>query len=559
MGFVLKLIVFGFAAVAAIYRPSNALAEVRPNGLISEGMVLQRNRPIKLWGTAEPGESVTVRFRGHEAATTADDAGRWSVTLAEQSAGGPFTLTIEGQNRVRFENVLVGDVWVCSGQSNMWWPVASRPGSKELMGTENPSIRLFTVPARQSNELKSDLESRWQECSPETLVGFSAVAYYFGRQIQQTQQVAIGLIHASYGGSGIEAWIGASALAHDPELAPLRERSKQAAEQQQAQRRRLQAEVDRYLAAVEKAKRDGVKPPDPPRGMADASSSHSQLYNGMIAPLLPYGIRGVLWYQGESNVGRAADYRCLLSALIRSWRYEWRQGEFPFLLVQLAPHRKIIEQPQDSAWARLREAQWQTSLATANTGMAVITDWGHETDIHVKQKQPVGERLALLARALVYEEPVTYSGPMFAAVQREGQHLTIRFDHIGSGLFAKRMVLEDVTKDGRSGLAGGALHVAKDDRHAGPVALQGFAIAGEDRRFVPALAEIRDEMVVVHSPRVSNPIAVRYGWADYPIGNLFNLEGLPAGPFRSDDWPQAVEPPDRSQEQPQPARRAAAR
>ncbi len=353
--FVMERVVFGLVVVAAICRPTNSFAEVRPNALISDGMVLQRNRPIKIWGTAEPDESVTVRFRGHEAATTADGAGRWSVTLAKQSAGGPFTLTIEGQNSVQLENVLVGDVWVCSGQSNMWWPVASRPGSKELIGTENPAIRLFTVPACRSNELQSDLENHWQECRPETLAGFSAVAYYFGRRIQQTQHVAIGLIHASYGGSGIEAWIGASALANDPELGPLRERSAKAAEQRQAQRRRLQDEIDRYEAAVEKAKRDGAKPPDPPRGMADAGSSHSQLYNGMIAPLLPYGILGVLWYQGESNVGRAAEYRCLLSALIRSWRYEWRRGDFPFLLVQLAPHHKIIDQPQDSEWARLRE------------------------------------------------------------------------------------------------------------------------------------------------------------------------------------------------------------
>jgi sialate O-acetylesterase len=308
------------------------------------------------------------------------------------------------------------------------------------------------------------------------------------------------------------------------------------------QRARLQDEIDRYTAAVAKAKQDGIKPPDPPRGMASPACSHSQLYNGMIAPLLPYGIRGVLWYQGEANVGGAADYRSLLSTLIRSWRGEWQQGDFPFLLVQLAPYHKIVEQPQDSDWARLREAQWQTSTAIPNTSMAVITDWGHETDIHVKQKRPVGERLALVARALVYHEPVTYSGPMFAGIERQGQRLIVRFKQAGSGLIARRMALEEIAKDARSGLVGGALHVVADDGNTTPVALEGFTIAGEDRRFVAATAEIRGETVVVHSPQVAEPIAVRYGWADYPTGNLFNVEGLPAGPFRTDDWPSTVEP-----------------
>ena len=207
------LLAVAFLVAAAIGGPAVARGEVRPHGLISEGMVLQRDRPMNLWGTADPGEVVTVQFRGQDATTTADDAGRWSVSLAKRPAGGPFSLTIAGQNTLRFENVLVGDVWVCSGQSNMWWPVASRPGSKELIGTENRSIRLFTVPARKSSEPQSDLESRWLPCNPDNLVGFSAVAYYFGRQIQQTQQVPVGLIHASRARMGASSGSSASAAA----------------------------------------------------------------------------------------------------------------------------------------------------------------------------------------------------------------------------------------------------------------------------------------------------------------------------------------------------------
>jgi sialate O-acetylesterase len=540
-----RLLVVGCLVIGAASGPTDAQGDVRPNALITEGMVLQRDCPLNIWGTADPGESVAVRFRDQEATATADANGRWSVSLDKQSAGGPFSLTIAGQNTITLNNVLVGDVWVCSGQSNMWWPVASRPGSKELIGTENSSLRLFTVPASKVSQPQGDLESHWQECGPNTLVGFSAVAYYFGRQIQQTQQVPIGLIHASYGGSGIEAWISAGALADDPELVAVRERNALMAERQRQQRARVQGEVDRYRATVAQAEKDGVKPPDPPRGMTAAPSSHAQLYNGMIAPLLPYRIRGVLWYQGEANVNRPGDYRSLLSTLIRSWRREWRQGDLPFLMVQLAPYHKIVDQTQDSDWARLREAQWRTSKAISNTGMAVITDWGHETDIHVKQKQPVGERLALLARALVYHEAVAYSGPTFTGVERDGPRLILRFEHIGSGLVAKRMVLENIAKDGRNGLTGGALHVVADNSTA-PVALQGFTIAGDDRRFFSATAEIHTDTVVVESPQVTDPVAVRYGWADYPAGNLFNAEDLPATPFRTDDWPapagSAVQP-----------------
>ncbi len=517
-------------------------AEVRPHGLISDGMVLQRGRPAAIFGTAVPQERVTVRFRGKEQSTTTGDDGRWRLEIDPQEAGGPFELTIVGTNTVSLTNVLVGDVWVCSGQSNMGWPLAARPGSQELANTANPSIRSFTVPQRLADSPTDDVEGAWQVCGPATLVGFSAVAYYFGRDIQATQQVPIGLIHASYGGSGVGQWLSERAFADDPGLAEFRARQTDESEKTKQQRERLKPEIERYEAAVARAKADGTAPPQPPRGYDAGRPVFSRLYNGMIAPLHGFAIRGVLWYQGEANVNRPGDYRALFTALIRSWRSAWRQDDLPFLFVQIAPFQKIVERPQESNWAALREAQLQVSRTVPHTGMAVITDWGHETDIHVKQKEPVGRRLALLARALVYGEHLVYSGPLFATMQIDGAQARLTFEHIGGGLTAKRLVLENIAEDPRTG-TGGALHVAADDNSTTPVALQGFTIAGDDRVFVPAEAKIVDNAVIVSSPQVAKPAAVRYGWADYPTGNLFNREGLPASPFRTDDWPLTTSPP----------------
>jgi sialate O-acetylesterase len=531
------LIVLAVALTDVLWMSLPTRGDVRPHSLISDGMVLQRDRAINVWGMADRGEMVTVRFRGRESSATTGDDGQWRVQLETQQAGGPFPLTIAGKNTIAL-SVWVGDVWVCSGQSNMWWPVATRPRSRELIGTENPSMRLFTVPERKSDVPQRDVEGQWLECGPESLVGFSAVAYYFGREIQTTQKVPVGLVHSSFGGSGIEAWISTDAFAQAPELADVRERNVEAARRAAQSRIRLQPVIDRYEAAVVRAKRDGTPPPEPPRGMIARPSSHGHLHNGMIAPLQLLGIRGVLWYQGEANTHRADDYQSLLTTLIHSWRREWGQDEFPFLVVQLAPFQKIVTQPQDSDWARLREAQLRTSLAVPKTGLAVITDWGHETDIHVKQKRPVGERVSLVARSLVYGERLVHSGPQLTGMKIDGRRAILSFDHVGSGLSPRRLVLENVVKDSRSGLTGGALHVAHDENSTVNVPLQGFTVAGDDRRFVTAQAEIHGDTVIVQSPMVSSPVAVRYGWADYPTGNLFNVEGLPASPFRTDDWPK---------------------
>jgi sialate O-acetylesterase len=461
------------------------LADVRPHALICEGMVLQQQRDVPLWGTAAPGERVKVEFRRQQAETLADQSGRWSVTVPSGAAGGPFPLTISGRNTLAFHRVLVGEVWLCSGQSNMGWPFAPRPGSKILAGTENDLLRLFTVPQRLADAPQTDLaEGEWLDCGPDTVGKFSAVAYHFGKDLQQALDVPLGLIHASYGGSSAWSWLNPAAP--------------------------LEAELD-----------------------TDVKRMPSVLHNGMIAPLVPYGIRGAVWYQGEADTRAASQYQELFTSLIKGWRSEWKQGDFPFLFVQLAPYDKIVSQPQESDWAELREAQRIVSLTVPQSAMAVITDCGHETDIHPQPKRPVGERLALSARALVYGHQVVSSGPSLAGMKLAEDTAILEFAHCGGGLEARQLELEDIKTNARSGQTGGALHAKKRDPADGAAALQGFAVAGEDGRFFNATAEIRGNLVLVKSTEVRRPVAVRYGWADYPTGNLFNHEGLPASPFQT--------------------------
>lgn len=465
-------------------------ADVKPSTLFADGMVLQRDRDVSIWGTAEAGEKVTVQFRGHEASAVAEN-GKWSLKIPSGAAGGPFPMTIAGKNTIALREVRVGEVWLCSGQSNMWFPVAQRPGSKELIGTENPDIRLFTVPANKSDTPQSEIpETHWQECGPTTVGNFSAVAYYFGRDLQADLHVPIGLIHSSYSGSGVAYWLTPDAPEKNPGLESIRH--------------------------------GNVKP---------------VLHNAMIAPLVPFGIRGVIWYQGEADTGQPALYRSTFPALIRSWRSEFGQGDFPFLFVQIAPYKKIVAEPQESAWAELRDAQRFTSLTVPNTAMVVITDWGHEMDIHVKPKKPVGQRMAITARAVVYHENIPWCGPSYTAMKTDADRIILSFDHVEGGLQTRAMILENVMKDPRSGESGGALHVDANDPGGTSLPLKGFTVAGADQHFVNAKAEIRGKQVVVWSEQVPHPVAVRYGWADYPTGNLFNKEGFPASPFRTDDFP----------------------
>jgi sialate O-acetylesterase len=333
-------------------------------------------------------------------------------------------------------------------------------------------------------------EAHWQECSPATVGSFSAVAYYFGRDLQKDLKVPIGLIHSSYGGSSAGLWLPPETLARTPGLDYIRARKA------------------------------------PPK-----------LYNGMIAPLVPFGIRGVIWYQGEADTAMAAVYRNSFPALIHGWREMFGQGDFPFLFVQIAPYMKIVSEPQESIWAELRDAQRFASQTVPNSAMVVITDWGNELDIHVKPKLPVGQRLAMAARAVVYGEKIVYTGPSYSGMTVEGDKITLSFDHVGGGLQTRAMVLEDVSKNRQTGESGGALHVKEGDPAGTNLPLKGFTIAGADQHFFNASAEIRGDKVVVWNAEMTHPVAVRYGWADYPTGNLFNKEGFPASPFRTDDFP----------------------
>jgi sialate O-acetylesterase len=463
--------VLGFALTAlACLQAQAARADVKPNGLIADGMVLQRDMKVPLWGTADEGEKVTVKFQDQEVSAAAKD-GKWEVQLDKLKAGGPFEMTIAGKNTLQLKNVLVGEVWIASGQSNMEMSVAGAANAKAAIEqSANPMIHLFTVPKKPAAEPQTDVQGKWEECGPDTVRGFSAVAYFFGKDLQKALGVPVGLIHTSWGGTVAEAWTSHGMLEAHPELKGLAKKYDQAA-------------------------------------AAKNPNGSSVLFNGMIAPLVPYAIRGAIWYQGESNAGRAYQYRTLFPAMIRDWRHHWHEGPFPFLFVQLAPFQKIEKQPQESAWAELREAQLLTAMHIPETAMAVITDLGDEKDIHPNRKAPVGGRLALAALALAHHRKIEYSGPVYDGMKVEGDKVELSFKHVGSGLEAK----------------GGRL--------------EGFTIAGKDRKFVNAEAEARGDKVIVWSPQVREPVAVRYGWANYPVVNLYNKQGLPASPFRTDDFP----------------------
>lgn len=464
----------GIAAAIAglgLALPAPALAEVKPNGLFQDGMVLQRDRDVPVWGTADPGEKVAVSFRDQSVEAQAGPDGKWRATLKPLKAGGgPEALKIGGRE---IKDVLVGDVWLCSGQSNMQWPMSACDNSEAIANAKDDQIRFFTVPRRGTPAPEPDVPGKWEHCAPESAKDFSAVAYYFGRDLRKALDVPIGLIGTNYGGTPAEAWTTKEALDSYPDLG-------------------------HYAAAADTEKLKAIPAERLPHAPAALS-------NAMIRPLVPFAIRGAIWYQGESNAGRAYEYRTLFPAMIRDWRTLWGQGDFPFLFVQLAPFKAIQPAPGDSDWAELREAQLLTTKVVPNSAMAVITDVGDEKDIHPKQKEPVGSRLALAALALSHGKDVAYSGPTYKEATFGGGKAVVSFKHVGKGLVAK----------------------------GGP--LTGFAIAGRDGKFVAAEAKIDGKTVVVSSPQVPEPVAVRFGWADFPVVNFWNEDGLPASPFRTDD------------------------
>ncbi len=473
-------------------RPLSMYA-VQPNALFSDGVVLQRGVKLPIWGSARDGEKITVKFQNQTVSTTAREE-HWMLHLKPLEAGGPFVMTIAGENIVTITNVLVGEVWLCSGQSNMEMPLAATTNASEALATASDSqLRFFTVAHEASDEPKTDVSGSWVESTPGKAKYFSAVGYFFGRDLRRTMKIPIGLIHSSVGGTPAEAWTARTALEEDPDLKQILERQALAVKTFDPAQARAE-----YQTNVAEAKAEGkdVSRVQVAKSPAISFNRPAGLYNAMIAPLQPFAIAGVIWYQGESNNKRANEYRKLFPALIRSWRIAWGESRFPFLFVQIAPQRDMTPE--------IREAQLLTWQQVPRTAMVVITDVGDTNNIHPTRKEPVGARLALAARAVAYGKKIEYSGPVYDSMKIKKDHAIIYFSHATGGLAAR----------------GGKL--------------KGFQIAGPKGQFFDAIAEIEGNKVVVYNPLVAKPAEVRYGWSNVPDVNLVNQQGLPATPFRTD-------------------------
>jgi sialate O-acetylesterase len=621
-------------------------AEVRLPHIFSNNMVLQRNVPIPIWGWAAKGEKIKLVFGEKKFAATANNDGKWLVYMDPMPAGGPYELVISATNQIIFKNILIGEVWICSGQSNMEWPLNNvNNAAKEVMEARNPQIRLFTVPKKISAHPETDIESgNWQECSPETASEFSAVGYFFGKNLYKDLNVPIGLINSSWGGTVLETWTSFEAISTIPDFQDaltalkkidIKKKEAQADSVLKEWKNKLEnddqgklqnwkspeisdsswntmdipqawehaglnmdgvvwfrkeivldsaevtAGITINLGAIDDSDQSflngekigetinqyskkriytispgilkkgknllavrvtdtgggggiwgdpkdlfynsvkgntslaglwkyniGIDPGINPTEGIGPNAFPTLLFNGMISPILPYALQGAIWYQGESNASRAYQYETIFPILINDWRKQWNNSNLSFLFVQLANYMAAKPEPENSSWAELRDAQLKT-LSVNKTGMAVIIDIGEANDIHPRNKQDVGYRLSLAARKVAYNEQVLHSGPTFDSFTIDGNKLILKFNNIGSGLIAK-------------------------DKYG---YLKGFTIAGEDQKFVWAKAIIDGDKVIVWSDDISNPVNVRYAWADNPDdANFYNKEGLPASPFRTDNW-----------------------
>jgi sialate O-acetylesterase len=493
------------ALLLALLTPCPA-ADLTLAGIFTDHTVLQRGVPVPVWGWGDPNEKVTVTFAGQRKAATADAHGKWIVRLDPMQASAEAReLMVESaakDRKSRISDVVVGDVWLCSGQSNMRFQLSRTENAREEIAAANhPAVRFLMVDEQFSLKSMENAKGTWAPVTPATAAECSAVAYYFGRALQEKVGVPIGLMVSSVGGTRIETWMRPETLASVGVSGSLVDRWKAVSPEEfekiGAAYRAFQDQRDRvHPQAVREAKSQGAAaPPAPEPPKMRCHDCPSALHNGMILPLQPFAIRGVIWYQGESNSGQAASYEKLLPAMISDWRQVWG-AKLPFLFVQLAPHR--------NTHPAFREAQHRISQKTPHTAMVVTTDVGDANDIHPTRKRPVGERLALAARALSYQESVEYSGPVFAGMKVENDRAVISFTHAGSGL---------VASDGE---------------------LRGFTLAGADAKFVPARAVIEGSTVTVTADTIRKPVAVRYAWAMVPDANLFNREGLPAVPFRTD-------------------------
>jgi sialate O-acetylesterase len=496
------------AAILATMFASFAAADVTPAALFGDHMVLQQDASVPVWGTAAAGEAVTVTFGDQKQTATADAGGKWMVHLTKLTSGGPAEMTIAGKNSITIKDILVGEVWVGSGQSNMQFPVSASKGAyaglineaQEIAAANYPKIRMFTVRDSKSATPLTTLRGTWEVCSPETVPGFSAVGYLFARDLQKEINLPVGIVTTAVGASTAESWISREALVADPLLKPMVDN------------------FDAILAATKANPQATMTPtlrppwpmnkalPNPNGRLANpVNDQHEPTvdFNGMVNPVIPYAMRGVIWYQGESvcwGDAGVSEYGRVQATLIKDWRTRWGEGDFPFYIVQLPGQQNVSNNP------RLREQQG-TVLQIPNTAMAVIIDTGEAKNVHPHNKAPLGERLTKIALANLYGRKIEYSGPVYDSMKVEGGAIRVSFNHIGGGLVAK----------------------------GGP--LKWFRIAGADQKFVDADARIDGETVIVSSPQVSAPVAVRYAWDNFPDGcNLWNAADIPASPFRTDSW-----------------------
>jgi len=566
-----RFALFGACCLAA----SGTHADVKMPAIFGNHMVLQRDLGVPFWGTADPGEEVTVSAGGDQAATKAGPDGKWVVKLGKlQATAAPIEVKVTGKNQIVFTDVLVGDVWVCSGQSNMEFGIRSFMPPEELAKADEPQIRMFMVPKLTAHLPQSDIGpapaqcptlGTWQVCTPKTLAsngewtGFPAVAVFFGRQIHNYTKQPVGLIGTTWGGTRINSWMSLESLQSDPSFGGYAK----GVQDLIANFDKVKADYTRQYAdwktAVEKwnvdnkdaiaaskaemeAWRDAKKqadaahqpsPPRPkelqgpkePRDPINNNQNSAGLWNGMVAPLVPYGIKGAIWYQGESNGDQPGFYKAALPAMITDWRKQWKQGDFPFLVVQLPNFMARKTEPSDSTWAGVREAQAGAEKVVPNAGYAVTIDIGDAGNIHPPDKADVGSRLALAAQRVAYGDTQTVtSGPTFRKATVEGHSIRIAFDNIGSGLVI--------------GVPPAAFFASQKKPVQAPGSeIEGFAVAGADLKYAWAKARIDGDSVILTSDQVPNPVTVRYAWADNPAANLYNKEGLPAAPFRTDTVP----------------------
>ena len=500
----------------------SAQAELKIPAIIGDNMVLQQKQANPIWGWDTPGTDVTVTFAGQTKTAKAGADGKWTVKLDAVPANAkPATIGIKGSSAKELKNVLVGEVWICSGQSNMQWSVQSSwDADLEIATAKCPNIRLISVPQVGTQEPQQDFKGAWAECSPQTVGSFSAVGYFYGRVLHQMLDVPVGLINNAWGGSAAEAWVRRDVLESDPRFKLLMANTvKNETYQQSAEAKaKYEAAMANWKKQSAEAKKAGkpftVRAPQAPDGWLRGNARPGNIYNGVLLPTIGYGIKGAIWYQGESNASRAYEYASLFPLMISHWRSEWKQGDFPFYWVQLADFKPELPLPGDSDWAELRESQTKTQSAIKNGGQAVIIDLGEANDIHPKNKRDVAERLARWALVKDYGFKLPYRSPEFQSAEFAAGKAVVTLDTFGGNL--RTVDVSDV---------------------------KGFAICGEDKKWVWAAAKIiAGNKVEVSAAGVAKPVAVRYAWSDNPVCNLFSTDGLPVTPFRSDSFEMITKP-----------------